>query len=162
MARQPLMALHFPCAALVLAVIALTCGSPALAQQVTKMDAPEAHKKALAGEIVLVDVRTPEEWKETGVPASAHAITVHQEPQVFLSGLLKASGGDANRPIAVICRTGNRTTALSGPLSKAGFPNVINVAEGVAGGPNGPGWARRGLPIRKWTKDDTGPQLASQ
>lgn len=132
------------------------------AQQVTKMEAPEAHDKALKGEIVLVDIRTPEEWKATGVPASAHAITMHQDPKVFLSSLLNVTGGDQNMPVAVICRTGSRSASLAGPLSRAGFPNVINVAEGVAGGWNGPGWKKRALPMRKWSKDDAGPQLASQ
>ncbi|MBU2580090.1 MAG: rhodanese-like domain-containing protein [Alphaproteobacteria bacterium] len=132
------------------------------AQQVSTLEAPAAHEKALKGELVLVDIRTPEEWKATGVPASAHAITMHQDPQVFLAALLKATGGDADKPVAVICRTGSRSTALAGPLSKAGFPNVINVTEGVAGGPGGPGWKKRALPMRSWTKDDAGPQLAAQ
>ena len=148
--------------ALTMVLVALAGALPASAQQVTKIDAPEAHEKALRGEIVLVDIRTAEEWKETGVPASAHAITMHQKPQMFLSSLLSAAGGNADMPIAVICRVGSRSTALAGPLSKAGFPNVINVVEGVVGGPNGPGWKKRGLPLRTWTKDDPGPQLATQ
>ncbi|MBU1209759.1 MAG: rhodanese-like domain-containing protein [Alphaproteobacteria bacterium] len=143
-------------------VAALSSALPASAQDVTRIEASEAHAKAVKGEVVLVDIRTPEEWKETGVPASAHAITMHQDPQVFLSALLKAAGGDANKPIAVICRTGNRSTALSVPLTKAGFPHVINVVEGVAGGPGGPGWKNRDLPLRIWTDKDTGPQLATQ
>ncbi len=146
---------------LALVLLVLVPASPSYAQQITKIEAPEAHERALKGDIVLVDIRTAEEWKETGVPTSAHAITMHQDPQVFLAGLLKAAGGDANVPIAVICRTGSRTTALAVPLSKAGFPNVLNVVEGVVGGPNGPGWAKRGLPLRKWTKEDAGPQLTT-
>lgn len=143
-------------------VALITCTQPTLAQRVSQLDAPAAHEKALKGEVVLVDIRTPEEWKETGVPASAHAITMHQDPKVFLSTLLEAAGGDANEPVAVICRTGSRSTALAAPLSRAGFPNVINIVEGVAGGPNGPGWKKRGLPMRVWTMEDTGPQLAAQ
>ncbi|KUO69118.1 MAG: hypothetical protein APF80_10765 [Alphaproteobacteria bacterium BRH_c36] len=149
-------------AALVLVAAALSSALPAGAQDVTMISAPEAHEKALKGEVVLVDIRTPGEWKETGVPASAHAITMHQDPQVFLADLLKAAGGDANKPIAIICRTGNRSTALSVPLTKAGFPHVINVLEGVAGGPGGPGWKKRNLPLRSWTDKDSGPQFAAQ
>lgn len=153
---------HATLASLALVAAVVTLALPVNAQDVTKIEAPEAHERALKGEIVLVDIRTPEEWKQTGVPASAYAITMHQDPKVFLADLLKAAGGDANKPIAVICRTGNRSTALAVPLSKAGFPHVINVVEGVAGGPNGPGWAKRSLPLRSWTKDDHGPQLAAQ
>ena len=120
-----------------LVLVTAFCGllavlGPLDAQQVTTMDAPTAHEKALKGEILLVDIRTPEEWKQTGVPASANAITMHQNGQVFLSSLLRAAGGDSKFPVAVICRTGSRSTALARPLAKAGFPNVINVVEGVA------------------------------
>lgn len=144
------------------APVMLSSALPSSAQQVTRMEAPEAHEKALKGEIILVDIRTPQEWQQTGVPASAHAITMHQDPQAFLSSLLNATGGNSNFPVAVICRTGSRSASLAGPLSKAGFPNVINVAEGVAGGWNGQGWKKHGLPMRNWSKDDAGPQLASQ
>ncbi|MEQ8823375.1 MAG: rhodanese-like domain-containing protein [Filomicrobium sp.] len=132
-----------------------------LAGDVSIMDAPEAHEKAKKGEIVLVDVRTPQEWQHTGVPTTAHAITMHQDSQVFLSRVLSAIGGDEKVPVAIICRTGSRTTKLSKPLAKVGF-TVINVVEGVVGGPRGPGWKNRGLPVRAWTPKDTGPQLAAQ
>ena len=133
--------------------VAMLCGmllaaGPLGAQQVAKMEAATAHEKALKGEILLVDIRTPEEWKQTGVPATAHAITMHQNGQLFLSALLNAAGGNSKMPVAVICRTGSRSTALAGPLLKAGFPNVINVEEGVVGGPRGTGWIKRGLPGR--------------
>ncbi|MCH9806824.1 MAG: rhodanese-like domain-containing protein [Alphaproteobacteria bacterium] len=146
----------------ILAAALLIAATPALSQDIPTMAAPEAHEKALKGEILLIDVRTPEEWKQTGVPTSAHAITMHQDGPKFLSSLLSAAGGNAKMPVAVICRTGNRTSALVGPLQKAGFPNVINVIEGVVGGPRGPGWKTRGMPLRKWTKDDKGPELAAQ
>ena len=134
--------------------------SPLGAQQVTKMDAPTAHEKALKGELLLVDIRTPEAWKHPGVPASAQALTMHQDGPVFVSSLLWAAGGDSKLPVAVICRTGSRSTALAGPLSKAGFPNVINVVEGVVGGARGTGWIKRELPLRTWTPEQSAPQLA--
>lgn len=139
----------------------LAFSAPLIAGDVSTMTAPEAHQKALKGEIVLVDVRRPEEWKETGVPVSAHAITMHQNGQNFLSSLLNVTGGDIKVPVAIICRTGNRTTKLSEPLAKAGF-TVINVVEGVVGGARGPGWKNRGLPVRAWTPADSGPQIAAQ
>ena len=118
------------------AVLAMTSGvagqmskpNPALG---TVMSATEAHAKAVAGTVVLVDIRTPEEWRETGLPASAHAISMHQEARDLLAGLDKATGGDKSKPLALICRTGNRTTFLQSELKKAGYSNVINVAEGA-------------------------------
>lgn len=119
----------------------------------------EAHVKARAGEIVLVDIRTPEEWKETGVPASAHAITMHQEPRAFVKQLLAAMGGDNTRPVALICRTGNRSSTLQAELRKAGFSNVVDVAEGMAGGRNGKGWLKTSLPTRPGVMASAPPAL---
>lgn len=108
----------------------------------------EAHSKALSGELVLVDVRTPNEWLETGIPSSAYSITMHQDPNRFLTELLDKMGGDKTRPVAIICRTGARTTMLQGQLMQIGFTNVLNVAEGMLGGFAGPGWRKTGLPTR--------------
>ena len=116
------------------------------------MSVADAHRKSLAGEVVLVDVRTPEEWSETGIPASAKAISMADKD--FMNDLMATLGNDKSKPVAIICRTGNRTTKLQAELSKAGFTNVINVVEGVegvegvAGGPSGQGWLKAGLPTR--------------
>jgi rhodanese-related sulfurtransferase len=109
----------------------------------------EAHAKALAGELVLIDIRTPEEWRETGIPASARPITMHQEVATLIAALDAAAGGDRTRTLALICRTGSRTTFLQSELKKIGYSNVVNVAEGVVGGANGPGWVKSGLPVKR-------------
>ena len=56
---------------------------------------------------------------------------------------------DATKPIALICRTGNRSGRVIQILAKQGFPGLVDVAEGVAGGPRGKGWKPRGLPTYK-------------
>lgn len=108
----------------------------------------DAHAKALSGELVLVDLRTPNEWLQTGIPASGHSITMHQDPNVFLAQLLDKMDNDKTRPVAIICRTGARTTMLQGQLLQIGFTNVLNVVEGMLGGFAGPGWRSAGLPTR--------------
>lgn len=111
------------------------------------ISAREAHRQAVAGEVVLVDIRTREEWRETGVPASAKPITMREGDKAFHAELAAALGNDRSRPLALICRTGNRTTILQAELRQAGFTNILNVAEGVAGGPHGAGWVKSGLPL---------------
>lgn len=111
----------------------------------------QAHTRAKAGEIVLVDVRRPSEWRASGVPASGHAITMHQNGRRFLAQLLEATGGDKSRPLALICATGGRTTWLQARLRQAGFTNLYNVTEGMKGSRFGAGWLKKGLPIRQWT-----------
>ena len=107
-----------------------------------------AHQRAASGDIVLIDIRTPEEWRETGVPASAQAITMHQEAPKFLAALEAATKGDRSKPVALICRTGNRSATLQAELARVGYTNVIDVAEGVIGGRNGAGWLKAGLPVK--------------
>jgi rhodanese-related sulfurtransferase len=139
-----------PIWALLLVICAFgTC--PAAAQRTaigTVMTAADAHSKAISGDLVLVDVRRPEEWKDTGVPASAHAVTMHQDGPEFVAGLKAAMGGDTTKPLAIICNSGNRTSIIYMDLQRAGFTNLINVAEGVGGGPFGLGWLKAGLPLR--------------
>ena len=126
------------------------------------MSVAEAHARALAGEIVLIDVRRPNEWRRTGLPASGHAVTMHQNGAAFRAGLLKATDGRPDRPVALICATGGRSTWVQPQLRQWGFQNLINVAEGMVGGRYGPGWLKSGLPVRRWASGgSSAPQLAS-
>jgi rhodanese-related sulfurtransferase len=103
-----------------------------------------------AGKLMLVDIRTPGEWKETGVAQGAVRIDM-QHPKGgpgFMEELLKNTKGDKNAPVALICRTGNRTTQVQRYLEAQGFTRVFNVREGMAGSAAGPGWLRRGLPLQ--------------
>lgn len=122
------------------------------------MSVQEAYEKARKGEIVLVDVRRPKEWRETGVPEPALAITMHQSPITFQSELQAALDGDKTKPLALICARGGRTSFLLAPLEKAGFENLINVAGGMLGGRYGQGWRDAGLPTKVWTKTRQTPQ----
>ncbi|CAA7615737.1 Rhodanese-related sulfurtransferase (fragment) [Candidatus Terasakiella magnetica] len=121
-----------------------------MAAGITKVSAPEIYDLTQSGGTVLIDVRQPEEWKQTGVPEGARLISMrHPEGGAgFLRDVRSAVGGDANRPIAIICRTGNRSAAVSRALSDAGFTHIFDVSEGMAGSGDGPGWIKRGLPTK--------------
>ena len=115
----------------------------------------EAKALADAGALTIVDVRLPMEWAETGRPAGALGVSL-QDPATFqvrpdfVAELLRRLDGDRDRPIALICATGQRSTFATKLLQGAGFTNVQNIAEGVLGGPNGPGWLQRGLPVQAY------------
>lgn len=150
--------LRFAFAALIASGL-MTTGSPARAQDATLivpgkasgvLSAADAHALAVKGELVLVDIRHPDEWKETGVPESGHAISMHQKGPEFLRQLEAATGGDKSKPIALICATGSRTTYLQKPLQQQGYKSVLNVTEGMMGNRIGKGWIKSGLPVRKW------------
>jgi rhodanese-related sulfurtransferase len=67
--------------------------------------------------------------------------------KTFVAEFLGAVNGDKDAPIAIICRTGNRTTYTQRALQEIGFSHVYNVKEGMSDSGAGPGWVRRGLPV---------------
>ena len=140
----------------VLAALALLWSFAASAQTAV-LTATEAQTAALAGKVVLIDIRSPPEWKETGVPASAHAITMHQKREGLLAELGKVTGGSKSQPIALICATGSRSSFLSGWLKSQGYTAISDVAEGVMGGRSGKGWIKSSLPLRKWEPGKSAP-----
>lgn len=110
--------------------------------------AAQAHAKASSGDLLLLDIRTPEEWKRTGVGAPAHPLSM-KDPR-FLEKLTALTDSDRDRPIALICATGGRSAYLRRLLARAGYANVVDVAEGMLGSRDGPGWMRSGLPLKRY------------
>lgn len=112
------------------------------------IDAPTAYAQAQSGALTLIDIRRPDEWKQTGVAKGALEIDMaHPQGTAGFVKQVEAEVGGKNAPVALICRTGNRTTQMQRALVEAGFTNVINVKEGMAGSGAGPGWLARGLPV---------------
>lgn len=121
------------------------------------MDAPTAHEAANNGEIILVDIRTPEEWAETGVGEGAIALNMLAED--FVPSLVQLRETYPNLPIAMICRTGNRSDRVTTTLAAQGFTSLIDVKEGMVGGRHGDGWLKKGLPIYAGTPDEISARL---
>ena len=112
----------------------------------------EAHSRATSGDLVLVDIRAPKEWAQSGVPASGQLITMYQRGDQFLAAVKKATGGDTSKPVALICATGVRSLRLQSALRQAGYKNVINVLGGMFGTSKNKGWINAGLPVSKWRR----------
>lgn len=110
------------------------------------MTAQEAHTAAQNGEVLLLDIRTRMEWSQTGIGSSAHAVSMHEAN--FLAKLDQLTGGDKSKPVALICAVGGRSRAVQSALERMGYSSIIDVAEGMVGGPNGPGWIKSGLPLK--------------
>lgn len=122
------------------------------------LTAPEASRMVAAGELILIDVRSRDEWRETGIPRGALAISIH-DPRGrdgFLEKVGAAIGRDPGRPVATICAAGVRSYRTQAWLADAGYRQVLNVREGMLGRwrpfePSQPGWLKRGLPTQPWT-----------
>lgn len=111
------------------------------------ISAPQAYAAASAGKMMLIDIRTQQEWRQTGVAPGAGRVDFYRGPQVLLQSVLQMTGGDKTTPVALICRTGNRTSHAQQFLKAQGFTQVYNVKEGMVGSAAGPGWLKRGLPV---------------
>lgn len=110
------------------------------------MSAPEAAQRAQAGELLLIDIRRPEEWRETRVPGPAQPISMHHDN--FFERLAHVTGGKKDARIALICARGVRSKWLSWQLERHGYTDVVDVGEGMLGSLDGPGWLARGLPLK--------------
>jgi len=131
--------------ALLLGLLVSGFGARAADADVLSPDAALA--LASQGQLQIIDVRTPGEWADSGIPAGAAMIDLSEGAERFLAGVEQLLGGDKTKPIAVICRSGHRSTNAKRLLEANGYSHVGNIIEGVMGGPNGPGWKARGLPM---------------
>lgn len=92
-------------------------------------------KAKIAAGVPVIDIRRPDEWKETGVIPGSHLLTFFDEKgnpnPDFGKGLLKFISGPQDE-IVLICRTGSRSKVLADYLTtRAGFSKVGNVQNGI-------------------------------
>jgi glyoxylase-like metal-dependent hydrolase (beta-lactamase superfamily II)/rhodanese-related sulfurtransferase len=99
---------------------------------VERIDVAELHERASA--VQMLDVREREEWETGHIPGSIH-VPYHELDAV-------PEGIDRDRPIAVICSSGQRSALAASLLRRMGAREVIHVADGGVGT-----WHRRGWPI---------------
>ena len=101
--------------------------------------------KLMQDGVPVVDIRLQSEWEETGIVSGSKLQTFFNERGQAdpASWLDKAKPyAKPNDPIIVICRTGNRTKAVSQFLSQqAGYGKVYNVKAGIKG------WIASGGPV---------------
>jgi rhodanese-related sulfurtransferase len=100
----------------------------------------EAAQRIADGSAVLVDVREPSEWAETGVAEPAYLLS--------RSSLEEGSGEwrsfleqNKSREILLICRTGNRAGQIARALTQQGI-HATNLGGFSA-------WKKAGLPTRE-------------
>ena len=117
----------------------------AQAQEADIWSADQAFEALSNGEIVMIDIRSRGEWKETGVADGAWPISMH-EPD-FPQRLFRAQELANGRPVALICATGGRSGAVMRALDRAGYTGFIDVSEGMEGSKLGRGWIAKRLSI---------------
>ncbi len=97
---------------------------------------PLADLPSRAGEVQILDVREESEWDEGHIPGSAFM------PWHDIDGL--PEGLDPDRPIAVVCGSGQRAAVAASLVQRHGGSRVIHVIEGGV-----PAWGRLGHPLER-------------
>lgn len=108
------------------------------------LDVRETWARQQRGELVLVDIRTPEEWADTGIPAGA--VRLDMRAPDFEARLADLRRRNPGREIALICATAGRTSAVQRSLAQRGIA-VTNVEGGMFGSFFGRGWRDERLPV---------------
>lgn len=101
----------------------------------------EAHQRQQNGAAILVDVRGPSEWAQTGVAKGAHRIEMGAPDLVArIEALRKREPGKA---VDLICRSGNRSRSVQRALADLGWHEVFNVKGGTSS------WMAAQLPMQR-------------
>lgn len=101
-------------------------------------------KNLMANGAVLVDVRTAQEWKQTGIIADSKTVSLF-----FANGKMNSDFVPEiekivkpNDAVILMCSTGGRSGVASELLfNKLGYKNVYNLQNGILG------WIKEGNPV---------------
>ncbi len=115
-----------PLAAMLLGCLLAVTALPATAQAMLSAAPPAAQLESAP--VLLVDIRQPHEWVETGVLPNALLIPF-DDPASFMRAL--APHMQPGQPVALICRTGNRTGRAGRQLARQLPVPVINIEGGM-------------------------------
>lgn len=133
--RHPILACLLAC---------LCSAAPFAHAEVIDIDNAELARLSQSG-VPVIDIRLQSEWEETGIVAGSTLLTFFDErgkadPAAWLEKVKPLA--KPNEPVVVICRSGNRTKAVSQFLSQqAGYATVYNVKHGIKG------WIGAGAPV---------------
>ncbi len=128
-------------------LLTLSLLSVSLFAEFKTINADELLKLQAKG-VPVIDIRTPGEWKQTGIIKGAHKMmffTPQGNADVAewffnLGHLVK----DKNEPFIIYCAHANRTKALGEGLDKMGYKHIYELEGGIENG-----WIKKGKPTVK-------------
>jgi len=97
--------------------------------------------------VIVIDIRTPKEWQQTGTILGSKKIMFFDEKRVpkiveFMSEFEKVVTSK-DQAFILVCRTGTRTKAVSQFLEKQNYIRVSHLAKGMKK------WIAEGLDVQK-------------
>jgi rhodanese-related sulfurtransferase/glyoxylase-like metal-dependent hydrolase (beta-lactamase superfamily II) len=102
--------------------------------RVERIDVRELHERN--GSLQVLDVREDSEWQKGHIPDSLH-VPYHDIDSI-------PDGLDPEKPVAVVCASGQRSAVAASLLKAHGVDEVIHVVDGGV-----PLWERLGYPIER-------------
>ena len=130
---------------LILTSIALITMTLSALAETPILSAPEAKARMDAGEMILLDIRSAQEWRDTGIAKGAWPVSMHEAD--FGQRLQEILAIYPPEQIGLICAVGGRTGHVTQVLERNGIAGIIDVSEGMMGNQRGEGWVARGLDI---------------
>ena len=101
----------------------------------------EAHEGRKAGDVVIVDIRDPHEWAQTGLPQGSHPISMNDSS--FTERVRNLASEHPTAKIAISCYSGTRAVSAAKALSKCSVKDLVVLKGGIIQ------WNTEGLPIDK-------------
>ena len=104
-------------------------------------------EELMAQGVMLVDIRLKEEWQQTGIIKGSKTITFFDRTGRINPNFISEFTAlvKPEQPVALICRTGNRTNAASQAIAQQlGYKKVLNVAHGISS------WIAEKRPVVKY------------
>ena len=110
--------------AAVAGVMAAGRGDPAN----VRLESPSGAELVADQNTLLVDIRTPEEWQQTGIVEGALLVT-YTDAASFVNAIKPHLQPD--QTLALVCRSGNRTSRAARQISGLVENPVVDVAGGM-------------------------------
>ena len=110
--------------AIALSIISLTGCSSSSNESVTNVEAEAFLSQISSGEVIVLDVRTPEEFNAGHLSGALNLDVQSGQFETELPKLDKAA------TYAIYCRSGRRSTIAAEKMANAGFTNIINFNQG--------------------------------
>jgi len=134
---------------------------------VKSITSAEAYQKLVCNEnCLLIDVRTPEEWRAKGIPQINNKVEFISWPprndqsslQIFISSLkqiierknaIAVSSKKEQIELFFICKAGIRSAVAAEIIANKAMLKCYNIIDGFEGSTSGEGWKNNNLPWQR-------------
>ncbi|MDM4015231.1 rhodanese-like domain-containing protein [Roseiconus lacunae] len=106
------------------------------------IDVKTLAERQAGGELDLIDVRTPVEYREIHAEGAVNVPLDSIDPDAVAA----SRNGHGSHPLYLICKSGNRSSKAAQKFIDAGIENVVSVDGGTTA------WTNAGLPVVRGRK----------